>query len=424
MSKSGSSQSGNRSGRLTYRDYLAERRQRAHDEAAADATQHESGQIPEHPLICADEPEWIDTNAQVSTLVDRLRDAEVFAYDTEFIGETYYPPKLCLIQFATPGGVMLVDPLAEGLDLTPLWRLMVDPAVSVVVHAGQPDMGPIVRYTDMAPARLYDTQLAAGVVGQTYPMSLAGAAEAFLGVQLPKSLTFTQWDERPLSDVHRRYAADDVRYLLAIRAELDERLERMNRQRWAEQMFDDMREPGQYRFDAVAQARRVLRQGSLPPRAFVTLVELVKVREQGAVAKCLPPRAVMRNTVLVELARHRPNSISGLRKLGLGKNQIDAYGEALLHAITVARAIPRDELPRRHNPLSPAQRDAVDRIWKKLKAWADENELPLQLLTNRKGFTSYARDRLRDDDLDGYALSHGWRREMVAAKLDEWFEDR
>ncbi len=410
-----------RNGRSSYRDYLSERRRRAHAEAQVDADKHTSAQVIDHPLVCAGEPDWVDDNDQLAELIDQLRAARVFGYDTEFIGETHYPAKLCLVQLATADRIALVDPLAEDLDLEPMWRLLVDPDACPITHAGQPDLEPVVRETDRTPDRLFDTQLAAGLVGLDYPTSLANVVEQTLGVALPKSVTFTHWDERPMSPLHQRYAADDVRYLPALHAVLTEKLADADRADWAEQLFAEMRHADLYRFDPVAQTRRVLRQGSMPPRAFAVLAELVTVREQIARKRCLPPRAVMRNSTLIELARHRPHTAAGLRKLSLGKNQVDKFGDALLKAIKAGCAVPRDQLPPRHRPMTPAQRHRVDKIWGKLKGWCAEQDLPLQLLVSRKAFGSYARDRLRHADLDAHPLSHGWRAALVADKLDAWF---
>lgn len=410
-----------RNGRSSYREYLAERRRRAHAEAQVDADKHTSAEVIDHPLVCADTPDWIDAPDQLAELIDQLRAARVFGYDTEFIGETHYPPKLCLVQFATADRITLVDPLADGLDLEPMWQLMVDPAVCPITHAGQPDLEPVVRAVDRVPAQLFDTQLAAGLVGLDYPTSLANVVERVLGVSLPKSVTFTHWDERPMSPLHQRYAADDVRYLPALHAALTEKLAAAARVGWAQELFAEMLDADLYRFDAVAQTRRVLRQGSMPPRAFVVLAELVRVREQVARQRCLPPRAVLRNSTLIELARHRPHSLAGLRKHGLGKNQVDKLGDALLKAIEAGCAIPRDQLPPRHRPMTPAQRHRVDKIWNQLKAWCADQDLPLQLLVSRKAFGSYARDRLRHHDLGAHPMSRGWRAVLVSDKLDEWF---
>lgn len=420
MTSNGSPSSSNR---RNYRGYLAERRSRAHAQAHAEAEATAPPTIPDHPLICADEPQWIDTADALASLIDHLRAAGRFGYDTEFIGETYYPPRLCLIQVATAERIALVDPLARQLDLAPFWSLLADPRVCPIVHAGQPDIEPIVRLTGIAPSNLFDTQLAAGAAALAYPASLASVVETVLDVPLAKGLTFTQWDLRPMSPQHQRYAADDVRYLPAVAAKLEHKLHELGRRHWADELFAEMAEPTQYLFDAEAQARRVLRQGSLPPRAFVTLMQLVALRERIAVGRCLPPRSVVKNGVLIELARHRPRSTQGLRELGIGKRQAESLGQPLIEAIQAGEAIPREQLPTRHRPLSPAQRERVDKMWKQLNRFCADQDVSMQLLVSRKQFTRFAREKLRGRSTDNHPLSQGWRATLVAPLLDEWFGD-
>src|SRR5262249_48948952 len=146
---------------------------------------------------------------------------------SEFIGELTYVPKLCVIQVATTERVELIDPLAD-IDLTPFWELIADETVEKVVHAGLQDIEPVVRILNRPAANVFDTQIAAGLAGMTYPLSLSKLVYELVGYKLGKGLTFSHWDQRPLSASQLRYAADDVRYLPAARAELARRLERLH----------------------------------------------------------------------------------------------------------------------------------------------------------------------------------------------------
>src|ERR1700722_8958314 len=145
-------------------------RQRSHDSAHADPTDSEQETVTAaHPLIPAGKAELIDTAAQLANLISRRRAAGGFAYDSEFIGEQSYLPKLCLVQVAVPGGVTLIDPLS-GLDLTPFWELVCDASIEKVVHAGEQDVEPVFRLVGKPPANVFDVQIATGFVGLPYPL--------------------------------------------------------------------------------------------------------------------------------------------------------------------------------------------------------------------------------------------------------------
>ncbi|HUC83566.1 MAG TPA: ribonuclease D, partial [Candidatus Acidoferrales bacterium] len=177
-------------------------------------------------------PQIILSPPDLSALLDRLRAAGSFAYDSEFIGELTYLPQLCLIQVATASEVALIDPLA-GLDVTAFWELVADPVVEKIVHAGDQDVEPVFRHAGKPPANIFDTQIAAGFVALPYPLALAKLVHEMTGARLGKSLTFTHWDQRPLSNHQLRYAADDVRYLPAVGAELRKRLTANGHLAWA-----------------------------------------------------------------------------------------------------------------------------------------------------------------------------------------------
>src|SRR5687767_12025626 len=205
---------------------------RSHHRAQSHDTAHDAGHDHEpapkvtHPLAPKGHAALITTADALRELVERLRGAGSFAYDSEFIGELTYVPKLCLVQVATSQEIALIDPLASGgIDLTPFWELVCEPSVEKIVHAGQQDVEPVVRLLKREPANIFDTQVAAGFAGLAYPVALSKLVQELTGARLGKGLTFTHWDQRPLSAMQLRYAADDVRYLIAARDELGKRLE-------------------------------------------------------------------------------------------------------------------------------------------------------------------------------------------------------
>src|SRR5579871_2662562 len=192
-----------------FMSYRSAHRARSHANAHADEDSAPSAGHIEHALVPKGPATLIKQPAPLAELIDQLRTLGQFGYDSEFIGELTYVPKLCLIQVSTPQNIWLIDPLA-GLDLKPFWELIADPAVEKIVHAGQQDLEPVVRELGRAPANVFDTQIAAGFIGLPYPLSLSKLTFEMTGAKLPKGLTFTRWDQRPLSPSQLRYAADDV----------------------------------------------------------------------------------------------------------------------------------------------------------------------------------------------------------------------
>src|SRR5947208_4519904 len=147
-----------------------------------------------------------------------------------------YHPKLCVIQVASAQRVALIDPLVD-LDLAPFWELIADPSLEKIVHAGAQDIEPVMRHISKPCANIFDTQIAAGFAGMAYPVALSKLVQELIGVKLGKGLTFTHWDQRPLSAMQLRYAADDVRYLPALREANGKSFDAPGLAQWASYVF-------------------------------------------------------------------------------------------------------------------------------------------------------------------------------------------
>ncbi|MCA9296195.1 MAG: ribonuclease D, partial [Phycisphaerales bacterium] len=340
--------------------------------------------IPDHPLIPGGPPAMVTDQAGLTALCATLRDAGRFAYDTEFIGELSYYPKLCLIQVATETDVTLIDPFGE-LELTEFWELLADPDVEKILHAGQQDLEPVVRLLDREPANIFDTQIYAGFASLAYPTSLLKMVGELVNVSLGKALTFTHWDARPLSAVHQRYAADDVRYLHAIRAAILERLDHDVHSIWAREECEALCAKEQYIFDPSVRWQRVRGGRNLKPRQIAILKELVAVRDVAAREHDVPPRTMIRDEVLLALARHPVKSIEELGQVrGLPRPVEHAYGAAIVKAIETARALPSAALT------SPAPVDEstlekrqIDSLWSVVTAFCHGKSIDPALVGTR-----------------------------------------
>ena len=235
----------------------------------------------QHQLVTHAEPQFIDQQDQLLEMLQHLRSTGRFAYDSEFIGELTYIPKLCLIQVASAQRIGLIDPLGN-LDLTPFWDLLCDPTVEKIVHAGQQDVEPVFRNCGKSVANLFDTQICAGFIGLAYPTSLSKLVLELIGAKLGKGLTFTHWDQRPLSAMQLKYAADDVRYLIAVHDSLNQKLQSQNHAQWARIECESLCDPTQYGFNPNTNFLRIRGGNSLPPRQQSVLKELTIWRDTCA----------------------------------------------------------------------------------------------------------------------------------------------
>jgi ribonuclease D len=267
--------------------------------------------------------------------------------DTEFVGEDTYHPKLCLIQVATPGTLYLIDPFAFAADeLRPVWELLADPGRLVVLHAGREEIRLCHRSVGRPLGHPFDLQIAAGLVGMIYPIGYGILANELLGQRLAKGETLTEWRTRPLTQAQVHYAFDDVRYLLPMWGKLNQRLKELGRLDWAHEDFERMRlqsTPGEPSLPSTSDKWRKLRgASSLDRRRLAILREMYIWREEEATRANRPPRTIVRDDLLVEVARRHLKGESDLHVVrGLARR----YAAALWEAMERARALALDELP-------------------------------------------------------------------------------
>ena len=360
----------------------------------------------------------VNTAAGLTAILAHLRDAGRFAYDSEFIGEMTYIPKLCLIQVASAQKVALIDPLAR-LDLTPFWELLCDPAIEKIVHAGPQDLEPVFRHMKRSPANIFDTQIAAGFIGMAYPASLAKLVREITGVPLGKGLTFTHWDQRPLSASQFRYAADDVRYLIAVREEIGVRLAARGHTAWAAAECETLCDPLEYQFDPEHQYRRVRGATSLNPTGLAVLRELVIWRDASARAHDIPPRSFLRDEILIDLARNPIKSVDKLARVkGLPRPVEVAHGSEIVDATSRAIAVPQTDLPQtKQREETPVEKFRADALWCAIEALCFGRSIDPSLVANRNEIGQLHRHLTSGEDPGDIRLLKGWRREAIAEPL-------
>ncbi len=233
--------------------------------------------------------EMIVTPQQLVACCAQLAQSPVLGFDTEFVGEQTYQPRLCLIQAATASHLFLIDPLTVG-PLDAFWKILIDPQHLTIVHAGRQDVHLCRMWAGQPPGRIFDLQIAAGLVGPVYPIGHGTLVAKELGIQIAKGETLTEWGDRPLTPKQIRYAYEDVKYLLVLQEILAARLHDRNRTAWAEEEFQWMKSDVRNE-EAIREKWNKLRGlGGLDRRTLAAVRALFTWREDAAAEHNRPPR--------------------------------------------------------------------------------------------------------------------------------------
>lgn len=351
----------------------------------------------------------ITKQAELETIIAAFEKADFVTVDTEFIRETTFWPVLCLIQMATPGMSALIDPLSPGLDLKPFFRLMGNEKVVKVFHAARQDIEIIVHLGDLVPNPLFDTQVAAMVCGFGDAVSYDQLVQKITGVQLDKSLRFTDWRQRPLSDKQLEYALADVTHLINVYLHLKTQLERENRAHWLKEEMEVLTSRGTYDIRPEDAWKR-LKMRVRKPQELAVLQAVAAWREREARERDVPRGRILKDDALYEIAQQQPRDAAALGRLRTTPKGWERSSSAasLLETVNAALAIPKDrlpKLPKSHQP--PEGTGAAAELLKVL----------LRIIAEREGVAPKV--LASSDDVDRIAAEgekadvpalHGWRR--------------
>lgn len=354
--------------------------------------------------------EIITDNDALETVCSRLGQGDYVTVDTEFMRESTFWPLVCLIQIAGPDEAHIIDPLAEGLKLDPLFALMADETVTKVFHAGRQDIEIFYHQGGLIPHPVFDTQIAAMVCGFGDSISYDQLVSRINGAHIDKTSRFTDWSKRPLTDRQLTYALADVTHLRDVYAKLSAMLEEKGRTEWVREEMEVLTSIETYR-QHPADAWRRLKLRVRKPIELAVLQEIAAWRETEAQTRDVPRNRVLKDDALHEIAAQQPASrddLARLRALPRGYERSKA-AEDILAAVGRARALPADKLPqlprpRRNNGNTGA---VVDLLKVLLKMKSENHGVASKIIATVDELEAIA----GDDGAEVPAL-HGWRREL------------
>lgn len=355
---------------------------------------------------------------QLEELCEHIRRCGVTGFDSEFVAEDYFHPRLCLLQFATPERVVAVDPF-EVADLTPWWELMIDDATTVIVHGGREEVRFCRRATGQLPRKLVDVQIAEGLLSRGYPLSYSSLAQRVLNVRVHSHETRTEWRRRPLTREQISYALDDVRHLPAIWERQQAQLARHGRREWAEAEFARFIRDATRDRDGDAW-RRLSGATKLNRRGMAVLRELHALRERIATERDRPARSVLRDDLLVEIAKRQPRSVDDATSVrGMQRRDYLRLVPELIGCVERALALAEEQLPEKAPPPPPVTQNEV--LGKVLGIALAQRCAELGVSTTLVGTAADLQDLVRWDLIDRKSgppprLMQGWR-EIVCGDL-------
>ena len=355
----------------------------------------------------------INTTDELASACSRLATHPFVTVDTEFLRETTYYPKLCLIQIASPDEAVMVDPLAAGLDLAPFMALMTDQNVVKVFHAARQDLEIVWMLGRVLPTPLFDTQVAAMVCGYGDSVGYEQLVNDLAKARIDKSSRFTDWSRRPLSEAQLVYAESDVTHLRDIYLALKADLAASGRESWVAEEMAVLNSPGTYEVKPENAWQRL--KGRLrKPKELAVLMELAAWREREAQHRDVPRQRVLKDDALMDIVQRAPRSVEALGELRSVPNGFERSraGGEVLAAVERALALDPRSLPRLERERGrPGNGAVLDLLKVLLKATADAERVAPKIIASSDDLEEIA----GNDEAEVPAL-HGWRREIFGEK--------
>jgi ribonuclease D len=355
----------------------------------------------------------ITTTHDLAEACDRLARHPYITVDTEFLRETTYYPLLCVAQMASTDEAVVVDAVAEGIDLKPFYELMANERVLKVFHAARQDVEIVWHRAKLIPHPIFDTQVAAMVLGYGDSISYDQLVQRITGDTLDKSHRFTDWSRRPLSPAQVKYAISDVTHLRDVFQALDADLHKRGRADWVGEEMEVLTSPDTYRAEPDLAWQR-LKTRARKPKELAVLMEVAAWREREAQTRDVPRGRVLKDDVVGEIAQQAPTTVerlAGLRSLPRGFER-SKWGQDILQA--VARGLARDpkSLPKFERQRGGGNGSATVELLKVLlRMTSERHAVAAKVIATIDELEQIA----MDDEADVPAM-HGWRRELFGEK--------
>ncbi|HWM80988.1 MAG TPA: ribonuclease D [Pseudolabrys sp.] len=355
----------------------------------------------------------VSTTEDLAEICARMARHPFVTVDTEFLRESTYYPLLCVAQIASPDEVAVIDARAPGIDLAPLFALLADARVLKVFHAARQDIEIVWNMAQTIPHPIFDSQVAAMVLGYGDSISYDQLVQRITGDTLDKSHRFTDWTRRPLSDAQLQYAASDVTHLRDIYRKLSADLDRQGRGAWVEEEMSILTSEDTYRMDPVRAWER-LRARVRKPKELAVLMEVAAWREREAQTRDVPRSRVLKDDAVSDIAVQAPTSterLAHLRSLPKGFEK-SRWGEQIVEAVKRGLAVDPKALPRieRHKP-TPNGAATVELLKVLLRMTSERHGVAAKIIATVDDL-----DRIAADDKADVPAMYGWRRELFGEK--------
>ncbi len=333
-----------------------------------------------------DNDHLIDTQDALQSLCKHLSSCQWLAIDTEFMREKTYYPQLCLVQVASENTLACIDALSLD-DLSAFFSLLHNQSILKIFHAATQDIEILLQYSGHLPAPVFDTQIAAALLGQGDQIGYAALVDKLLGIELDKSQTRTNWTQRPLSSAQLEYAANDVRFLRQLFIKQEKTLKKLQRLDWQREECAKLEDPEKYKLSPQALLKRVKGQHRLPQAIRAVIQELAIWREDIAQQKDLPRKWILSDQAILDLAQSDANSLKEIQNIpSLSRKQVKSYQEDLLRQLEIGHRLPESRWPeiQYKEKLPPEQAIRVREIQEQLRKIATENNINASLLASRR----------------------------------------
>jgi len=364
-------------------------------------------------------PLYIDNQSALENLCQELKSASYIALDTEFLREKTYSARLCLIQVATEQTIACIDPFKlDSLD--PFMEILFDRHIIKILHSARQDLEIFHDLSGKVPGPIFDTQIAATLLGLPDQCGYATLVKQLLNVELDKAQTRTDWSRRPLDTAQLDYAADDVRYLIQLYPLILQQLQTSGRQDWLNEDFISLENPDIYQLPLDNVWKKVSGHARLKGKQLAIVKQLASWREKRARSQDLPRKWILADDVITALARMAPEHPQQLEKIrGLDNSRSKNRGAEILAEIKAANAMPKEQWPQIPTKKTNKDEDViVDLLMSVLKFLAQKNDISPAILGTRKDVEKLLTNETQP------ALMQGWRKHIAGEMLEEILEGR